>query len=272
MVEISDRLRRNHRGDPAAEEWIARLPEIVQELAERWSLEIGRPFDTPRAGGVGWAARTTRSDGTKAVLKVNLPHKEAVHEAAALELIGGDGAVLLLDSAPEHYALLLERLEPGAPLWELPDEEGVPIAAGVLQRIWRPVPEGHPFDRLADYAAEWAETLSGAWAGLAGELAGSIREEFLLHQDFHQGNVISAQREPWLAIDPKPLVGERELDTTSLLRDRGWEIDARAIRRRFDTLAGMLDLDRERMRAWGVVQSLAWGNRDEAELIAELKV
>jgi streptomycin 6-kinase len=260
MVEIPNRA-----------DWLASLPQIVDELSERWALRIGRPYKRPRAGGVGWAARATRADGTKAVLKVNIPHQEALHEAAALELIGGDGAVAVLEAAPKLFALLLERLEPGAPLWELPDEEGVPIAAGVLQRIWRPVPDGHPFDHLADYAAEWAETLAAPWDGLARELAGSMREEVLLHQDFHQGNVLSAQREPWLAIDPKPLVGEREFDTASLLRDRGWEIDARVVKRRFDTLAALLELNRERMWGWGVVQALAWDNFDEADLIAGVK-
>ncbi|HEX9415603.1 MAG TPA: aminoglycoside phosphotransferase family protein [Gaiellaceae bacterium] len=255
---------------PDREKWLAQLPAIVDELASRWSLEIGRPYDVPRAGGVGWAARVRRTDGTKAVLKVNFPHKEAVHEAEALRLIGGEGAAILLESAPELCALLLERLEPGAPLWELPDEQGIPIAAGVLRRMWRPVPEGHPFDRLADYAAEWAAELPSAWGALAAELAASMGDQVLLHQDFHQGNVLSAQREPWLAIDPKPLVGEREFDTASLLRDRSWEIDAGVVRRRFDTLAELLELDRERMRAWGVIQALAWDNPDEAELIAQL--
>jgi streptomycin 6-kinase len=260
MVEIPDRA-----------DWLTSLPAIVEELAARWSLEIGRPYDRPRAGGVGWAARAMRADGTEAVLKVNLPHQEAIHEATALELIGGDGAVRLLESAPELFALLLERLEPGAPLWELPDEEGIPIAAGVLRRIWRPLPQGHPFDRLVDYATEWAEELPAPWDALARELAGSIVEEVLLHQDFHQGNVLSAQREPWLAIDPKPLAGEREFDTASLLRDRRWEIDAATVRRRLDTLSGLLELDRERMWGWGVVQALAWDNADEAELIASVR-
>ena len=83
------------------------------------------------------------------------------------------------------------------------------------------------------------------------------------HQDFHSGNVLRATREPWLAIDPKPVVGEREFDTASLLRDRRWELRAdpdpeTRIRRRLDQLAADLDLDRERMRGWGIAHALAW--------------
>jgi streptomycin 6-kinase len=167
--------------------------------------------------------------------------------------------------------LLLERLEPGRPLWDLPDEEGVPIAASILRRISKPLPDDHPFDRLADEAERWAEKLAAPWNGLARELARSMDEEVLLHQDFHQGNVLSAEREPWLAIDPKPLAGERAFGCAALLRDRSWEIDEAAVRRRLDTLARLLELDRERLWGWGVIHALAWENVREAELIASLR-
>lgn len=90
------------------------------------------------------------------------------------------------------------------------------------------------------------------------------RELVVVHQDFHGGNVLRAEREPWLAIDPKPLVGEREFDTASLLRDRRRELASdpnpgRTVRRRLDQLATELDLDRERMRGWGIAHALAWG-------------
>jgi streptomycin 6-kinase len=260
MVENSDRAQ-----------WLQLLPAIVDECAARWSLKIGEPFPKPRAGGVGWAAPAVRGDGTKVVLKVNFPHREAVHEADALALIEGDGAVLLLEAAPELDALLLERLEPGDPLWELPDEEGIPIAASILRRICKPLPAEHPFDRLADEAARWATNLEAPWDGLARDLAQSTDEQVLVQQDFHQGNILSAQREPWLAIDPKPLAGEREFGAVALLRDRSWEIDARAVRRRLDTLVEALEVDRERMWAWGVVHALAWDNVPEAELIASVR-
>jgi streptomycin 6-kinase len=254
------------------EAWAHSLPDIVEELAARWELDIGEPYPKPRAGGVGWAARATRVDGTEAVIKINYPHREAVHEADALRLIGGDGAVRLLESAPEHDALLLERAEPGTPLWELPDEEGIPIAASLLTRTSRPLGEDHPFDRLADEAARWAMTLPPRWADLAMQLGASIEEEVLVSQDFHQGNILRAEREPWLAIDPKPLAGEHEFGAAALLRDRRWEIDAETVRRRFDFLSERLGLERGRMRGWGIVHALAWGHPREAKLIAEMKV
>jgi streptomycin 6-kinase len=94
------------------------------------------------------------------------------------------------------------------------------------------------------------------------ELTPSQRQPVVLHQDFHGANVLRAKREPWLAIDPKPLIGEREFDAASLLRDRRWLLgagSANVMRRRLDLLSAELDLDRERMRGWGIVHALAWG-------------
>ena len=105
---------------------------------------------------------------------------------------------------------------------------------------------------------------------LAAELAQSQGEQVVLHQDLHGGNVLRAERSPWLAIDPKPLVGEREFDLASLIRDTRERIDERLVRRRLDLLSELLGLDRERMRCWAIVHALAWGvegDQADAEMI-----
>jgi streptomycin 6-kinase len=157
--------------------------------------------------------------------------------------------------------------------------------AGVLNRLWKPPREGHLFRLLADAAARWAEELPRGWDELGRpyeeplleeavaflrEAASAQGEQVVLHQDLHGGNILQALREPWLAIDPKPLVGEREFDTASFLRDRRWELrndpDAGArVRRRLDLLAAQLDLDRDRMRGWGIAHALAWGMSGKSE-------
>jgi streptomycin 6-kinase len=101
---------------------------------------------------------------------------------------------------------------------------------------------------LLDAAAEAARELSPTQPSLV-----------VCHQDFQGSNVLRAQREPWLAVDPKPIVGEPAFDVASLLRDRRWDIRAAVIRRRLDVLEGELGLDRERMRGWGIVHAVYWG-------------
>ena len=265
------------RSQPGGADWLARLPRLVAECAELWGLEV----DAAYAGShVSLVAPATLADGRRAVLKINFPDPESEHEPDALAHWDGRGAVRLLASDRERRALLVERCEPGTGLWEVAnEEEAYSIAAGVLRRLWRPASPVHPFRPLVDEAESWAEELPVVWEQLgrpferglveqavawARDLGSSQSDPVVLHQDYHGGNVLRAEREPWLAIDPKPLVGEREFDAASLLRDRREEL-VRApnprgrVARRLDQLTRELQLDRERMRGWGVVHALAWG-------------
>jgi streptomycin 6-kinase len=265
------------RSEPGGADWLARLPRLLAECAELWGLEV----DAAYAGShVSLVAPGRLFDGRLAVLKINFPDPESEHEPDALLHWDGRGAVRLLSFDRERSALLVERCEPGTALWEVVDEqEANRIAAGVLRRLWRPPPSDHPFRLLVEEAAGWAQELPVVWdqlgrpferhllveaVALARELGSSQGEPVVLHQDYHGGNVLRAEREPWLAIDPKPLVGEREFDAASLLRDRRDELVAdtspqRRVRRRLDQLARDLSLDRERMRGWAIVHALAWG-------------
>jgi streptomycin 6-kinase len=265
------------RSQPGGADWLARLPRLAAECAELWRLEV----DAAYAGShVSLVAPATLSDGRLAVLKINFPDPESEQEPDALAHWDGRGVVRLLSFDRERSALLVERCEPGTALWEVADEdEANRIAAGVLRRLWRPPATEHPFRLLVEEAESWAQGLPAVWEQLgrpfegrlvdeavafARELGSSQGEPVVLHQDYHGGNVLRAEREPWLAIDPKPLVGEREFDAASLLRDRRDELVAdpspqRRVRRRLDQLAGDLALDRERMRGWAIVHALAWG-------------
>ena len=123
----------------------------------------------------------------------------------------------------------------------------------------------------------WAEELPRDWETAGRPFARSLLEEavgtcrelghekvplVLLHQDLHGSNVLRSER-GWLAIDPKPLAGDPAFDAASLLRDRRWLLgrggDEARVARRLDILAEMLELDRDRLRRWGVVHALAWG-------------
>jgi streptomycin 6-kinase len=264
------------RGEPGGAQWLASLPKIVEACAEQWSLTLEPPVEPAHISLVAPAALP---DGRPVVLKVNFPDEEGEHEAAALAHWRGEGAVELLANDQSLRALLVERCVPGDQLWSVEDdEEATRIAASILSRLWRPAPADAPYRRLQDEAARWAEELPRDWAALGRpferrllgeavaaclELGADQGEAVVLHQDFHGGNVLRAERAPWLAIDPKPLLGEREFDAASLLRDRRDELgqadDLRRIRRRLDILEDRLGLDRERMRRWGIAHALAWG-------------
>jgi streptomycin 6-kinase len=272
LIEVPERLGW-WRGRTGGAAWLESLPRLAEECAERWSLRLGEPFGQ---GHVSLTAPATLSDGGQAVLKLSFPEDESAYEADALMHWRGEGAVRLLEVDRERNALLIERAGPGTSLWEVEDDaEATVIAASVVAQLWlRPPPDSNPFRRLADEAERWTAQLRSDWEALgrpfeqrlvdaaaaaARELAGSQRTLAVCHQDLQGSNVLKAQREPWLAIDPKPIVAEPAFDLASLLRDRRWSIDRAIIQRRLDLLAAELDLDRDRMQGWGLVHSLHWG-------------
>ena len=249
--------------------WMARLPDVVAALALRWGLTLGTPYG---GGSHALVLDVTRTDGMPAVLKVPAQDDENAGEAAALTCYRGDGAALLYDSDPATGALLLERLEPGTPLRDHPDsEEAIDIACALLRRLRRPVPAGHPFPLVRELLRRWAEELTAVearhpealgWAE-RDQFASALRElaiqegaEMLVNRDANTGNVLAAQREPWLLIDPKPLVGEAAFDGGWLLVDLLRPAPGRAAAHRLaGHIGGRLGVPAERVRAWAFVRA-----------------
>lgn len=254
-------------------EWRERAPRLVAECAELWSLRLGEPYEH---ANLSITRRAELPGGTPAVLKVGYPHHESEHEADALGHYDGHSAVRLLAHDRERYAMLLERCEPGTPVWAVEDDdEATRSVAEVLRSMWRSPAPDHPFDVLADEAELWIEELRARPGdrALADEAVGTLRdlaatqgELVVCHQDLHGGNVLRAER-GWLAIDPKPVVGEREFDTASLIRDRRATISAPIMRRRMDILVYELGLDCERTRAWAFAHAMAWDHPGVARLL-----
>jgi streptomycin 6-kinase len=243
----------------------ARLRRVAEECAERWALRLGGPL---AGGNIALVLAAEREDGTSAVLKVSPPHPESDQEADALAAWDGAGAVRLLEHDRERRALLLERLVPGTSAWEVDEDNATRAVAGVLRRLAIEPPPAHPFRPLAEAAREWAETFPELRSTVE-ELLADATPQVLLHQDLHAGNVLRRGAE-WVAIDPKPLVGDPAFDVASLHRDRRPIRDRCVVERRLDLLADELGHDRERMRRWSWVHAVAWGWPDEARLIRSL--
>jgi streptomycin 6-kinase len=206
-----------------------------------------------------------------AVLKVQFPHGEDEHEAEALRVWNGDGAVRLLAHDEERHALLLERCVPGTHLREVGADAALDVAVSLLPRLWKPA--GAPFRPLAEEASGWAERMPATWeaagrpferrlleAALEAlrELPSTQGEQVLLHQDLHADNILAAHREPWLAIDPKPLTGEREFGVAALVRAFELGATRRDLLHRLDRLTSELGLDRDRAARWTLAQTVAW--------------
>ncbi|MGC0414674.1 aminoglycoside phosphotransferase family protein [Embleya sp. AB8] len=279
-VEVPERLTRTAQrwcGEEPARRWLAGLPDAVGEYVRRWELTVERPIIPGGALSLTFLVR--RADGTPATLKLGWIDRYTAHEATALDLWRGAGAVRLLDADPEHGALLLERLHPDVSLRSLAEDRAMLEAAEVVRRLWVPPPADCPIEPVAQRAEHWGESIPRRYAELAGpcaeslvdeavalcrELAASQPEVVVLHTDCHHGNVLAGDRAKWLAIDPRPMLGERAFDLGPLVRDRMATVVAETrpqalIRRRVTWLAEALDLDPERVRGWALIQSLSLG-------------
>lgn len=264
------------------DDWLAALPALTRGLCARWGLTLGPPFNL----SYNYVAPVIRADGSPAVLKVGLPSDEFLAGIEFLRMCAGVGAVRLLEADTERYVMLMERALPGAPLALLEDDDAATaIGADVMRELWRPVPATHSFPTVARWLLAFGRvrTLYGGASGplpeatlaqaeaQASELLASAPCERLMHGNLHHDNIVSAQREPWLIIDPKGLVGDPGYEMGPFLnnpygRFEAWPDPARNLARRADIFAERLGYPRERIIAWALVQavlSAAWHVEDE---------
>ncbi|MBB4912001.1 aminoglycoside phosphotransferase family protein [Actinophytocola algeriensis] len=243
--------------DDEAGEWLAGLPALTESCLARWDLTVDGPL---MHGVCALVVPVRRPSGEPAVLKVTWPHDEARHEALALSLWDGDGAVRLLAHDDDAWALLLERLDPATTLRNVPIDEALAVVTGLITRLDRPAPPG--VRHLRDNAARWvrelpAENDGRVPAGLVEQAVAYCREltpgNHLVNEDLHYDNVLRGEREPWLVIDPKPIAGDREFGLVPLLWNRFDDVQAAG---GLAAIADAAGLDRELARKWTFVRAV----------------
>ena len=235
------------------------LERAAREVASEWGLDLGPPFALSRYSFVAPA-------GDDAVLKITpAEDDESDHEADALELWAGDGAVRLLRRDVGRRALLAERAKPGTDISALPDDEATAIAVALGRRLWRPA--GAPFRWIGDHVPWWldqAEREGTELVPLAREIYADldVGRETLIHGDFHHHNILR-HGNGHVAIDAKAMLGEPEFDVPSFL----WNpldstVTAERTERRIAAFAAA-GLDEARIWAWTVIRGTYLGICDD---------
>lgn len=248
--------------------WLDRLPSLIAELLAEWSLE---PTADAMHGFCSLVLPVRTDDGADAVVKVGFDgDADAEHESVALAQWNGDGAVRMFRADPRRRALLLERLHTDdlTGLWDL---EACEIVAGLYARLHRPASKR--LASLTDVVEGWLDALRAdaaivpvpprlieqalhAGHGLCTDPAST---GVLIHGDLHYANVLAADREPWLAIDPKPLSGDPNYEVAPLLWNRWEDVvgDVRGgLERRFWTVVDAAGLDDRRARDWVIIRTV----------------
>ena len=276
-------------GGPDGATWAAGADRLIEQQLITWQLEpTGAPVRTGRTAVVVPVSRTAGTPGAPstldtadtAMLKLGWPHRESRGEHLALRRWAGVGAVRLIAADPGRGALLLEPLDADRDLTTLPVEKACAVIGGLLRRLH--VPALPQLVRLTDYVAtglaglvEHPEALPRRFVDQSHALARELSTDpastaTLIHTDLHFENVLAGLREPWLAIDPKPMAGHPGFEVQPVLRNRSEDYAAapsvrRGVRHRFEILCDAAELDRDRARAWTIVHATlnaSWAARD----------
>jgi streptomycin 6-kinase len=253
---------------PAWAAFVERLPGLLRGLTAEWGLVV----DGPPTHGFCALVVPVRTDGAPAMLKIAFPDEESQHEALVLQHWGGRGAARLLRADPHRRALLLERLHT-RDLNALGDLEACEVVGELYGRLHVPAPP--QLQTVASYVDRWTAALAGLprdapiprrlveqARSLAGDLtADSTDAGRIVHGDLHGENVLAADREPWLVIDPKGMSGDPHYEPAPMLWNRWDEVVAgghvrHAVRRRFHTVIDAAGLDEDRARDWVVVRHM----------------
>jgi streptomycin 6-kinase len=286
---LQEKFRRVH--GERADAWLADFPSILSECKKRWDLDFERPFDNLSYHFV-IRARTNR---TEVVLKLGVPSEEFQREMSALAFFGGLGAVRLLDCDTRRGALLMERANPGTPIYlSCTDDEATGIAATLMRRLWRDEPSTHSFPSLVRWFKAF-EQLRHQFHGSTGpfaeelitkaermfiDLEASTQRRCILHGDLHHENILSSRRDDWLAIDPKGLCGDPGYEVSSFMLNQLPHLSTdsavrNVLENRLAIFAEELEISQPRLARWSfchAVVSALWDFEEQCDPGKTLRV
>ncbi len=270
----------------AGQKWLDALSALLSRYEKRWDLTLEAPFKNL---SYNYVAPVRRADGSWAVLKIGFPNDELRSEIAALRHFDGQGMVSLLDADEENCAMLLERITPGETLWEMEDEQATAHLLEMMPKLWRAYVGDYPFRSVDDWGLAFSrlrERYDGGTGKLDAvlvdkaektffELLASSNAHVLLHGDLHHDNVLSAERQSYLAIDPKGVLGEPCYEVGAFLRNPmpgllKKENPHKLLKRRVDMIVERLGFDRQRVIGWGFAQavlSAIWCDEDGVDCV-----
>lgn len=273
MVTVPERFAADTvtREGTAGQAWLDQLPKLIGTLCRQWRLEI----DGSAMHGYLGLVIPVRRDENACVLKVTWIEGSTMTEPLALATWNGHGAVRMLEAAPQHGAMLLERLDFKRSLNDVAIKEAVPIAGRLLRRLAVPAPVGIMTTRewtneaLQNMPRRWEQHSNGMPRQLLNrtcELANQLLKttsNLLVNYDLHYLDTLASEREPWLIVDPKVVVGEPEFGVAQLLWTRLEDMEAEGgFERYFRALVEAGDLDLDLASAWTQVRCVdywLWG-------------
>lgn len=271
----------------AGKKWLDSIPQIIDTYQEKWKIRVFPPFNL----SYNYVAPAFRNE-TPVVLKIGFPKDlEFQNEIEALNAFNGDGISKLIEKDKENAVILIEHVLPGIPLSMIEDDgEATRILAGVMRKIRKPLPKNHHFTTIFEWTKElreYPEQFKGTdnppipidYAKRAmkifEELISTSEPSVLVHADLHHDNILSSDRDSWLAIDPKGIEAEPAYETAAMIRNPYRKIKQshnlkEFLTKRIEILSEELKLDSIRIQKWCFAQTVLSGvwTRNNADYTA----
>jgi streptomycin 6-kinase len=266
------------------EAWLARLPDVIAHLEERWSVTVGEALS---GGSAAFVARARTADGGEAVLKVALPDPHFRVQAQVLERARGRGYARLLGTALEHDALLLEALGPSLEQLGMPAERQLETLCAMLTRAWEVTPWEEPTQTAVEAKARTLhELVSRLWVELGQPCSDKVFSQalrfaerrvaaaepgraVLVHGDPHPANALQVKtpragaEAGFVFVDPDGFLAEPAYDLGVVLREWCSELlagDASTVARRYcQLLASHTGVEEQAIWEWGFLERVSSG-------------
>lgn len=263
--------------------WLDSIPRLIGKYSAQWDLEVLSPFNLT----YNYIAPAKQKGGKDVVLKICYPSDRGFQaEVDALTHYNGKGAVKLLSVDGNDHVMLLERLLPGESLNSFTnDDEVTRIIAGVMKKLWRPLPSEHGFStvdrwaqaipRFRDQFTEHTSPVSFALLNKAEQLFAELLSTsdglVLVHGDLHHGNILHSEKAGWIAVDPIGVAAEPAYEVAAMIRHPFEKIKTEVdlhplLQRRLEILAEELSLPMERLVRWcfaRTVLAVVWNMENE---------
>jgi streptomycin 6-kinase len=256
------------------QKWAKRIPQIIADCEQKWELTVQPPFNLTW----NYVAPAKKTDGSDVVIKIGFPQDgDFLSEMRAMEIFEGQGIEKLLAEDWRNYTMLLERVMPGQPLSEMEDDDNATkILTNVMKKLWKPLPDEHQFLSVRQWSRELFDLnkkyLDGNYPNIPKSLVEKAQawcEELietsdtpvLIHGDLHQDNVLSSDRDGWLAIDPKGIAAESCYEVGAMIRNPYKKMNKNPqmkeiMQKRIEIMSDELGFSKERIYKWCLVQTV----------------
>ncbi len=237
---------------------------ILDNFKNNWNLkQQGEPIETASS-----VITFVEQNGVSNVLKIFNKHSDEYLSATILNHYNTNGAIKVIQQAEK--GILLERAAPGIHLKDLSitgkDEKATHVFCYIVKKLHsnKPIPKkdfptiaywGKWFDRyLNSNDMQIPKSLVYETKQIFFELTESQGKTLLLHGDLHHDNILFDKKRGWLAIDPKGIIGEAEIEVSAFLKNPVEHpklyANEETIRNRVNIVVQTLNLNRERILLW----------------------